>query len=56
MLVSVVPVLYDRSIKVHVFTAGRGHATTNGFLKFDRKRSLTIQIQENLPHLANYLR
>lgn len=49
MLISVVPVLYDRSIKVRVVTGGRGHATTNGFLKFDRTRSLTIQIQENLP-------
>ena len=49
MLISVVPVLYDRSMKVHVVTGGRGHAMTNGFLKFDRTRSLTIQIQENLP-------
>lgn len=49
MLISIVPVLSDRSIKVHVVTAGRGHATTNGSLKFDRTQSLTIQIQENLP-------
>ena len=49
MLILVVPVLSDRSIKVHVVTAGRGHATTNCSLKFDRRRSLTIQIQENLP-------
>ena len=49
MLISVVLVLYDRSIKVHVVTGGRGHATTNSSLNFDRTRSLTIQIQENLP-------